>query len=288
MSGGVFALVMLAALLHATWNALVKHAADRTATLGLIAAGNVLLGGILAPFVPLPAPAAWPWILASTVIHFGYYFLLNRSYLLGDLSLVYPVARGVTPVMVTLGAYAVAGEAPRPVALAGIAAVSIGILLLGLQRALPEPGTSERSLRADHRRALGVALATGATIAAYSLVDGMGVRASGAPLGYVAWLFLGEILVSGFILVSRRRRVRALASRARGLALAGGLISACAYGLVMVAQNLAPLAIVSSLRETSVLFAALIGVVALGERPWRGRLLAAGIVVSGVGLIAFS
>ncbi len=283
MSAGVFALVMLAALLHALWNALVKTAADRTVTLGLIAAGHVAMGLMLVPFVPVPAPAAWPWILASTVIHFGYYFLLNRSYLLGDLSLVYPVARGVTPVLVTLGAFLAAGETPRPVALAGIAAVSGGILILGLQR-VRAPGGGPVGSR--HRRALGVALMTGATIAAYSLVDGLGVRASGAPLGYVAWLFLGEVLVAAFVIGLRWPRVRALPRRARHLALAGGLISASAYGLVMIAQNFAPLGIVSSLRETSVLFAALIGVIALGERPWRGRLLAAVVVMGGVGMIA--
>ena len=285
MSAGVFALVMLAALLHALWNALVKTAADRTATLGLIAAGHVAMGLMLVPFVPLPALAAWPWILASTVIHFAYYYLLNRSYLLGDLSLVYPVARGITPVLVTLGAFLAAGETPRPVALAGVAAVSGGILLLGLQRALPRVGMSAAP---DHRRALGVALMTGVTIAAYSLVDGLGVRASGAPMGYVAWLFLGEVFVAAFVLALRGGRVRALSPRARRLALAGGLISAGAYGLVMIAQNFAPLGIVSSLRETSVLFAALIGVIALGERPWRGRLLAAIVVMSGVAMIALA
>jgi len=278
VSAGVFALVMLAALLHALWNALVKTAADRTAVLGLISLGHVILGLSMAFFVPFPAVASWPFILGSTVIHFGYYYLLNRSYRLGDLSHVYPIARGITPVLVTLGAQAAAGEVLPVQAWAGVLAVSAGIILLSALSWRRATGTG----------ALAAALMTGGTIAAYSLVDGLGVRVSGAPLGYIAWLFIMEIFVTAFIFLRRGRLMLQLPRRVLGSGVAGGLTSASAYGLVIWAKMLAPLGIVSSLRETSVLFAALIGVVALGERPWRGRLAAACVVVTGVGLIAFS
>jgi len=276
MSGFVLAVVLLAASLHAAWNALVKVAGDRTAMLGLISLGHVGLGVSLALMVPLPALASWPYILASTVIHFGYYFTLNRSYQLGDLSVVYPIARGVAPLLVAFGALGFANERLAVPVWVGIGAISVGILLLSVQslRRNPTPGV------------VLMALMTGLTIAAYSLVDGLGVRLSQAPLGYIAWLFMFEIFVAGFIFLRRGRRMLHLSRITVLVGFSGGIVSASAYGLVIYAKTLAPLGMVSALRETSVLFAAMIGVVLLGERPWKLRMLAAGIVVIGVILVA--
>ena len=275
MSSTVFAIVLLAALLHALWNAVVKVSDDRTATLGLISFGHVVLGCVLALFVAAPALASWPYIVASTLIHFAYYFMLNRSYRLGDLSVVYPIARGIAPLLVALGAVVAAEEYLPFWVWVGIAAISTGILLL-----------SSQSLRKNPSPAMILtALATGASIAAYSLVDGLGVRQSQSPLGYIAWLFILEILVTGFILHRRGRKMLHLSRAAWIAGIGGGLISAVAYGLVIYAKALAPLGAVSALRETSVLFAALIGVIVLGERPWRLRLFAALIVATGVALV---
>lgn len=269
MTVAVTGLVLLAALMHAGWNALVKGAADRTVTLGLIALGHVVPAVIVAGFVPPPALAALPYIVASTVIHWGYYVFLNYSYRHGDLSFAYPVARGLAPVLIALGALGLAGEALPALAWIGIGIVSVGILSLA-------------SFRAASRHATGFAVATSLTIAAYSVADGIGIRVSGSPLGYVAWLFVAEIFVAAFVLIGWRKRVRATPLRSIALGFLGGVISGGAYALVLYAKTLAPLGVVSALRETSVIFAALIGILVFGERPAGRRLVAAGVVAAGI------
>jgi drug/metabolite transporter (DMT)-like permease len=278
MTAGLLALVLGAAFLHASWNALVKAADERASVFGLLSLGHVALGVALAAGSPLPAPQSWPYLAASTVIHFGYYALLNLSYRLGDLSLIYPVARGIVPVLVALGATVGAGEALGAQVWAGIVAVSAGVIALsgGLRRGALRGG------------AIASALLTGLTIAAYSLVDGLGVRLSGAPAGYIGWLFILEIFVTLFVFSSGNRRLWRTSPRTLAIGLAGGLISASAYAMVIWAKALAPLGVVSALRETSVLFAALIGVTFLGERPWRRRIGAAVTVALGVALIALA
>lgn len=248
---------------------MVKGAADRTVTLGLVALGHVIPGIAVASMVAPPLPAAWPFIVASTVIHWGYYLFLNLAYRWGDLSFAYPVARGAAPVLVALGAIHWAGESLSPLAWIGVGAVSGGILILAAVRHADKRGTA-------------AALATAATIAAYSIADGLGIRASGSPLGYIAWLYIAEVFVAGFVLVSFRRRLAAIPPRLVAIGFAGGLISCLAYGLALYAQTLAPLAIVSALRETSVVFAALIGVVIFSERPVARRVAASAVVAAGV------
>ncbi len=275
MTPAVIAIVLAAAAMHAGWNALVKGAADRTVILGLIATGHVLPALALVWFVPPPDPAAIPYIVASTVIHWGYYVFLNLSYRFADLSFAYPVARGIAPVLIALGALFAADEYLAPLAWIGIATVSAGILTLAAVR------------RADPN-GLAAALMTGLIIAAYSIADGLGIRVSGSPVGYVAWLFLAEIFVAAFVLVTRRRRLAALPRRAIAIGLAGGMISALAYGLVLYAKTLAPLGIVSALRETSVIFAAMIGVLLMGEGPAARRILAAAIVAAGIILLTLA
>ncbi|NOZ32954.1 MAG: EamA family transporter [Alphaproteobacteria bacterium] len=268
-------LVLTAAILHAVWNALIKGASDRLLTLGLIASGHVMVGVALIVLYAPPAPAAWPYIAASTVIHFFYYWFLLNSYRLGDLSHVYPISRGIAPVLISLGAVLFAGENLAPAAWGAVFVVSFGIIILAWGGGRDGMGT----------KALGAALLTGTMIATYSVVDGIGVRVSGSPLGYIGWLFFFEIYVAGFILWRQRAKLSTLPARTWGLGVLGGLLSAAAYGLVIFAKNIAPFGAVSAVRESSVIVAALIGVLIFGERPWAKRLVAALIVVAGIVLL---
>lgn len=274
---GVFALVLLAALFHALWNAGVKGASDRGLVLGLVSFSHVILGGLAALFLPFPPAEAWPFIVASTIIHFLYYFLLFHSYRLGDLSQVYPIARGLAPVLVTLGAQFFVGEVLAPTAWLCVLMVSFGILLLSFQARLTET------------KPILLAIATGLVIAAYSVVDGIGIRLMPGALGYVAWLFICEIFVTAYIVLRRGTALFRVERRVWVIGLAGGVISSLAYAIVLYAKTLAPLGLVSTLRETSVIFAALIGIIVFKERPWKLRAVAATIVVAGVvGLAAAS
>lgn len=276
MTSTVLMMVLAAAVLHAVWNAIVKASEDRTIVLGLISLGHVVFGIVLALNAPLPAVESWIFIFASTVIHFGYYYLLNVSYHLGDLSQTYPIARGVSPVLITLGALVFVGENLPPQAWAGVFVVTFGIFLLS--------GDIWRGKMSA--KLLLSALATGLTIATYSLVDGIGARTSETAIGYIGWLFIFEIFVVMFVVARRKGLLLKMSPKLALMGISGGVISATAYGLVIFAKTLAPLGMVSTLRETSVLFAALIGVLVLGERPWRGRLMAASVVLAGVLLLA--
>ncbi len=275
MSATVLLIVLLAALLHALWNALVKTSGDRAITLGLVATGHCLPAFALMPFVPIPAAEAFPFIIASTVIHWAYYFGLNIAYRFGDLSLIYPIARGTAPVMVALGAMIWADESLSLWAWIGIVTVSAGIMVLA-------------AIRHADKRGIGAALVTSAIIAAYSVVDGIGIRVSGTPISYVVWLFAAEIFMAVFVIATRFDRARSISQRALVLGLTGGLISGLAYGLALFAKTLAPIGIVSAVRETSVIFAALIGVYWLGEGPAKRRLVAASVVALGVIILALS
>ena len=275
MTLGITALVLFAALLHALWNALVKGASDRVVMLGLIALGHVVPGVMLVLFSPGVSGQAWPYIVASTVIHWGYYVFLNLSYRFADLSLAYPIARGAAPVLVALGAMLWAGEYLPPLAWLGILTISAGIMVLALRRA-------------SEKRALGAALATSVFIAAYSVVDGIGIRLSGSPVSYIGWLFTAEAFTAAFIFASRARVLVTLPGRTLWIGFWGGVLSGLAYALVLHAKLVTPIGIVSALRETSVIFAALIGVVFMGEGPAGRRVLAAGIVAAGIVLLAAS
>ena len=276
MSTAALAIVLLAALLHASWNAIVKGAGDRALTVGAVASAHVLVGLAALPFVSVPALEAWPYIVASTVIHIFYYGFLFLSYRFGDLSHVYPIARGVAPMLVALGALAFAGEMLTPAGWGGVVAVSAGIALLAFRR---------NGLATADRSAVLAALATGLMIASYSVVDGIGIRLSGAPGGYIAWLFAFELPVAAGILTLRLRQ-GALPWRAVGVGFAGGALSTAAYALALYAKTIAPLGAVSAVRESSVIIAALFGVVLFRERPVGRRLTAAAVVAAGVVLLA--
>jgi len=278
VSGTALGLVLLAALLHAGWNALVKASGDRALVLALIALGHLVLGLAMATQVPLPGWSAAPYILASTVIHWGYYWAIFHAYRLGDLSLVYPISRGAAPLLVALGAVAVAGETLSAMGWAGVLAVSAGVMLLAageFRRGVPGPAAL-------------IALLIGLIIASYSVVDGTGARLATDSLGYIAWLFICEGIVAGWLFWRCRRQLPGLGAGGWARGLAGGLASALAYGLAIHAKTIAPLGLVSALRETSVVIAALIGMVMLGERPWRLRMVAAVVVACGAAMIALA
>ena len=272
MSAFALTLVLLAAFLHASWNAMVKANGDRAVVIGAIAFMNFAVGSVLAAGAPLPAPESWPFIVASTLIHFLYYVLIFVAYRWGDLSQVYPVSRGIAPALVALGAFLTVGETLSPSGWAGLGLVSLGILLLA---------TGRRAAGSDPR-ALAAALATGLVIASYSVVDGIGVRLSQAPLGYIGWLFVFELPVALFVLARRRA---SLPPGVPWIGLLGGLFSATAYGVVIYAKTVAPLGAVSAVRESSVIIAALIGVFLFGERPALKRVLSGLVVAAGVVLL---
>lgn len=271
-------IVLSAAVLHALWNALVKASTERLAMMGLISVGHIVLGIVLAVQSPMPSLISWAYIAASTIIHFAYYFLLYHSYRLGDLSHVYPIARGMAPVLVAVGAQVFAGETLPPLAWLGVLVTSGGIFLLA--------GNVFKST--TQPIVIFTAMATGAMIAAYSLVDGLGVRLSGTQTGYIGWLFISEIIVAGFVFNRLGAKVWQISRKTLLMGLLGGLVSAAAYGLVIYAKSFSPLAMVSTLRETSVVFAAIIGMVWLDERPWKLRLGASVIVAAGVVLMTIA
>jgi drug/metabolite transporter (DMT)-like permease len=272
----VFAVVLGAAVLHATWNALVKHGGDPFLRLAVV---NLTGSAVCLPFLFVVAPPvaeAWPWLLASVAVHVAYCSFLCLSYRLGDLSQVYPVARGVAPPLVALLAWFAAGEAPSPGGLLALAMISAGILVIAFGKRAP--GQSARPLL--------LALACGVSIAAYTICDGLGIRASQGTLKYIVWFFFLDGLPFGLgVLWVRRRHLKAALPGVLLPAVGGGLLSLFAYGLVIWAMRTTPMAYVSGLRETSVILAAIIGTRLLGEPFGKERVTAACIVAGGIGLL---
>ena len=276
MSPLVFAVVLAAAGLHAAWNALVKQGGDPFLRLAVVILTGSLVCLPLLPFVAPPPAAAWPWLLGSVTIHIAYDSFLCLAYRRGDLSLAYPVARGIAPPLVALSSFLLAGEQLSPAGLAAVAVVSAGILLLvGLGRVA----------RAQRASLLWAALC-GVTIALYTLCDGQGVRAAGEPWGYIVWLFALDGLPFGTaVLWLERHRLDGLATPGLWPAVVGGLLSFAAYAMVVWAMATTPMALVSALRETSVVLAAWIGVRHLGEPFGRRRIAAASLVAAGIVLL---
>jgi drug/metabolite transporter (DMT)-like permease len=273
---GITLAVLGAGLLHAGWNALLKSAPGGDALLdtAAVVAGSSLWGCIVAPFAGLPASAAWPYMALSAVIHFGYYLTLAQAYRTGDLSFAYPLMRGSAPLIVALLGIFLLGELPTASMALGIALISVGIVSIAL---IP------RGLRGHPRNAAYWAFANAGIIALYTLVDASGARASGNAAGYVSWLiFLEGLPFLAWILARRGRlAVRYVrASAPRGLV--GGACSLAAYGIVLWAMTRAPVAAVAALRETSVLFAALMGSLWLKEGAGLSRLAGAASVVAGI------
>ncbi|MET7934414.1 DMT family transporter [Streptomyces sp. NPDC005322] len=292
--------VLIAAITHASWNAIAHGIRDQLLAFTLVGGGGALCGLALAPFTALPAAGAWPYLLASAVIHVVYYVLLMRSFHLGDFGQMYPIARGTAPLVVTVLGAVFVGETPDGWQAAGIALASaglVGVALWGVRSSrrpradAPAPvptGGPPGSQTTDGPPwlALTAAIATGLSIAAYTVVDGLGVRASGTPLGYIAWLMILEgFAVPAYALATRRRtlltQLRPIARRG----LLGGVLSVFAYGLVLWAQTRAPLAPIAALRESSIIVGAAIGALFFKERFGGPRIAAAGLMAAGIGLM---
>jgi drug/metabolite transporter (DMT)-like permease len=274
--------VLVAAVTHAGWNALAHGIRDQLVAFALIGAADVLCGALLAAYAPLPAPAAWPYLSASVLLHIGYLALLMRAFRLGDFGQVYPVARGTAPLVVTALALVVVEERPGPRQTAGVAVACaglIGLALWGLRR-------RDAAAARPTGPALLAAVGTGCAIAVYTVVDGLGVRASGTPLGYTGWLIaLMGPAIPLYALAVRRRKLLAQLRPVAVLGLLGGVLSTVAYGLVLWAQTRAPLAPVAALRESSIIAGAAIGAVVFRERFGGPRVAAAALVASGIALM---
>lgn len=291
----VLAAVLGSAVIHAGWNAAAKAIGQRLVASALMGAGYLIFGGLWCFLTPLPAAASWPYLGTSAILQTGYLLLLTAAYANGEFRQVYPLARGTAPVLVTAFSLIFLAEHLAVWQLVGIALV-VGALgaLVGASGRPAGGGTAPIGVL--------LAVATGVVIASYSLVDGLGVRQSGSAAGYAAWLMMlqGPLLIAvcvglagdgragdrraggGYVLADAIRRGGA---RTVALGLVGGLASIAAYAIVLWAQDRASLAVVSALRETSVLFAGVIGALFFAERLSPRQLVAAAGVVAGIALI---
>jgi drug/metabolite transporter (DMT)-like permease len=266
----VVGLILSAALLHASWNAILRGGSDRLWSITVMCATSAVVALPFLFVLALPARASWPCIGFSAALQVSYCLFLVRAYREGGLAQVYPIARGTSPLLVTLGAVFVAGERLTPAALGGIALVSLGIMALAFEKARP----SARSTLA--------AVATGVFVAAYTLTDGVGARLSGNAQSYTAWLFLVQGAAMPLVYLALRGRLALPLKEAETWkALAGGVFGLLSYGVVIWALTLAPMGRVSALRETSILFAVVIGVVFLKETLTPARLTAALMIAGG-------
>ncbi|NWF28067.1 EamA family transporter [Streptomyces sp. PKU-EA00015] len=275
----VAAAVLAAAVTHAGWNALAHGIKDQLVAFTLIAGGAAVMGAVMACFAPVPAAGAWPYLVASALLHVGYQALLMRSFSLGDFGQMYPIARGTAPLVVTVAAVVFVGEHLGAWQAAGVGVASaglVGVALWGIKGSGTRP----------HWPAIAAALATGLSIAAYTVVDGLGVRASGTPVGYIAWLMVLEgLLVPAYAVYARRGALTAQLRPHVGRGLLGAAMSIAAYGLVLWAQTRAPLAPIAALRESSIIVGAAIGALLFKERFGAPRIAAACLMVLGIGLM---
>lgn len=280
MDTTVFLAVILAAVLHATWNAVVKGGADKHLGMTGIVLGHAPIAAVILPFAPLPDPASWPFFLAGVALHTGYQLFLLNSYRLGDLTQVYPIARGTAPILVALVSMLFLGVALSAGQLLPVFIIAVGIMSLSLVR-------RHDGLR--NPRVAALAFATGCFIAGYSLVDGLGAREAGTALGFYGWLSLTNAAVFALIMRATRpgliRRIPAEGLRAF---LFGGPASFAAYALVVWAFTQAPIALVTALRETSIIAALLIGVFFLKERLDLAKVAATAITLTGAILLRFA
>ncbi|MCS0639310.1 DMT family transporter [Streptomyces sp. LP05-1] len=284
----VAAAVLIAAVTHASWNAVAHHIRDQLLSFTLISGGGAAIGAVLACFAPFPAAGAWPYLALSAAIHVGYMGLLMRSFRLGDFGQMYPIARGTAPLVVTVVAALLLHEVPDGWGLTGVAVASAGLVGLALWGVLPLGG---RRRTGGHPGwpAVTAALATGLAIAGYTVVDGIGVRASGTPLGYIAWLMIVQgLVIPLYALHARRARLAADLRPHAARGLLGAALSVAAYGLVLWAQTRAPLAPIAALRESSIIVGAAIGALFFKERFGAPRIAAAGLMVVGIGLMLHS
>lgn len=277
LSTSIILLALFAAILHASWNAFLRSGADRFWTMTVMSISMTVVALPVALILPMPAAASWPYIAGSAVFQLVYGLLLVAAYRHGELSQVYPIIRGSAPLLVTAAGLTFAGEVLHPFTMLGVMAIVIGIMLLSLGKT-----------RAAGSSIL-YAVATGVAIAGYSTVDAIGIRLSGDRAAYISWAFVlpGFLLAAAFMLMRGRLRIEPKAPETWKAA-GGGMVSLMSYGVVLVAYSMAPAGPVSALRETSVVFAVLIGWLFLGETLTAKRIAACIVVASGAILIGLS
>lgn len=277
MSGSVVAVVLGAALLHGSWNAIAKAVPDRLVSSTLIALVYLVVGGVACAVVPLPDPAAWPYLLVSAAVQTAYLLLLTAAYARSEFASAYPLTRGVAVLGVTLVSTVFLGERTSAAQLGGVAVVALALLAL----AWAPRGRAGAS-------GMVMSVVVGVTVTVYSVLDGVGVRLSGEPLSYAAWLFLlqGVAIPLTCLALARDRGAfaRGLRDHSR-LGVLGGVLSLVAYTIVVWAQSVAPLSVVSALRETGVLAAGAIGFLVFREPLSARRVLATLCAVAGIVVI---
>lgn len=274
MSIEVGAIVLLAAALHAGWNALIKVRGDRLIVMAVVTLAGSMISLPFLLFVESPQPAVWPLLALTILLHTGYHLFLPLAYNHGDLGQVYPVARGSAPLLVALGAFVVAGETLGPLSLAGVLCLAAGVISLTFDRKI--------GLGINPKAVL-YALMTGIFIASYTVVDGVGVRQSGSILGFAVWLTVGDGLLTAFVVYCwKGNAIWRVARHNLGTATLGGAMQVGAYWIIVWALALAPMAMVSALRATSVLFAALLSTFLLKEGFGVWRFVSAGLVTLGL------
>jgi len=264
----VIALVLCAAILHASWNAILRGRSDQLLSVTVMSFAATAVAVPAVALLPSPAAASWPYIGLSGVLQVGYSAFLVFAYRHADLGQVYPMVRGAVPMLVTLGAAVFAGEHLGAFAMSGIALVSLGIMSLAFGKGRAQP------------KAVSAALANSLIIATYTVTDGIGARLSGNSFAYVTWIFVvyGILMPAAFLAVRRKLVVRWSAPETR-TALIAGVVQLVTYGTVIWALTLAPIGPVSALRETSIVFAAFIGRIFLSE-PLTARRLGACLVIA--------
>jgi drug/metabolite transporter (DMT)-like permease len=276
MRAAIIGLTLFAAILHATWNAVLRSGADRLWSITIMSFATTAVAVPLAFFLPLPWTTCWTYLIVSAVLQVAYSILLAYAYQYGELGLVYPIVRGSVPLLVTIGGSVLASQHLNRPALLGIALISLGIVSLAFGRAR------------THVRSVALALAAALFVASYVTADAVGVRLAGNPRSYVVWAFIvyGVLMPPAFLLLRRRITVDLLAPETLK-AMAGGLISLGSYAAVVTALALGNAGPVSALRETSIVFSALIGRVVLGESLTARRILVCLVVALGAVCIGY-
>ena len=280
--------VIAAAVTHAVWNAIAHGIKDQTLAFALIGLGGIAIGIPLVIVAAMPRADCWPYLLGSVAIHIFYNLLLMRCYRLGEFGQVYPLARGTSPLVVTILAAIFVREHLALPQIAGVLVVSAGLatLVLAGRRPALAGGSGGVVPPGRQRAAFLAAVGTGLTIAAYTTVDGVGVRLSASPVGYIGWLMVLESLCVPMFALARRRDV--LLKQPKRILLAGlaaGALSVLAYGLVLWAQTRGALAPIAALRETSVIFGAIIATLIFREPFGRTRIAATVLVAAGIVLL---
>ncbi len=280
MSTTVFVAVITAAALHAIWNALAKGGSDIHLAMTAVVLGHTPIALAILPFVPWPAPQSWPYLAFGIALHAGYQLLLLASYRIGDLTQVYPIARGTAPLIVAGVSVVFLGVELTLLELLAILTIGAGIMSLSLVR----QSDGRRNVKASS-----LAFLTGCFIAGYSLVDGTGARLAGTALGFYGWLTIGNSIVfAAYIALTRPGVLRLLPVRAKRTFVLGGSASFLAYALVIWSFTQAPIALVTALRETSIIFALFIGVIFLREKLDLAKVASTFVTLLGAALLRFS